>query len=134
MCYVVIVEVEDFLKPMPFAFSTGRSPSCGRLLFEAYAMKEYATHLYKSRLWRATRAAYLKSVGGLCERCLRKGLYVPAEIVHHKIYITEQNINDAAVTLNWDNLEAVCRACHEEEHYSGAKRYKVNEDGSVIIR
>ena len=97
-------------------------------------MKEYATRLYKSRAWQATRLAYLKSKGGLCERCLKRGLYVPAEIVHHKIYLTPENINDERVTLCWDNLEAVCRACHEEEHYRGEKRYKVDEYGRVKIR
>lgn len=97
-------------------------------------MKDYAAHLYKSKAWQHTRLAYLKSVGGLCERCLKKGLYVPAEIVHHKIYITQENINDPNVTLSWNNLEAVCRSCHESEHYTGPKRYKVNEDGTVEIR
>lgn len=96
-------------------------------------MKDYATRFYKSRPWQTTRLAYLKSVGGLCERCLKKGLYVPAVIVHHKVYLTEENINDAAVTLNWDNLEAVCRDCHAIEHLSGEKRYKVNPDGTVVI-
>lgn len=97
-------------------------------------MKEFAKKFYKSRAWQSTRLAYLKSVGGLCERCLKRGLYKPAEIVHHKVYIDEQNINDPAVTLSWTNLEAVCRECHEDEHYDGAKRYKVDEYGRVTIR
>lgn len=97
-------------------------------------MKEFAKRFYKSKAWQSTRLAYLKSVGGLCERCLKKGLYVPAEIVHHKIYIDEQTINDPSVTLSWSNLEAVCRNCHEDEHYTGTKRYKVDEFGRVITR
>jgi len=98
-------------------------------------MKDYAQTFYKSKRWQSTRQAYFKSVGGLCERCLKKGLYHPAVIVHHKVYIDPQNINNPEITLNWDNLEAVCRKCHEDEHKTGGKRrYVVAEDGSVEIR
>lgn len=97
-------------------------------------MKDYAKSFYKSKRWQHTRIAYLKSVGGLCERCLKKGLYHPAEIVHHKVYISPDNITDPNITLDWHNLEAVCRQCHEAEHKSGGKRYLVNDDGSVILK
>lgn len=97
-------------------------------------MKEFAKRFYKSKAWQSTRLAYLKSKGGLCERCLKKGLYVPAEIVHHKIYIDERSINDPMVTLNWDNLEAVCRACHEGEHDKRKRRYTVDEYGRLTTR
>lgn len=94
-------------------------------------MKEYAKGFYKSKTWQKTRAAYIKSVGGLCERCLKKGLYSPAVIVHHKTYITPENINNPEITLSWSNLEAVCRECHEQEHKGIEKRYKVDELGRV---
>lgn len=97
-------------------------------------MKDYAKSFYKSKRWQTTRLAYLKSVGGLCERCMKKGLYRPAVIVHHKVYITAENIHTPEVTLSWDNLEAVCRECHEQEHTGDGKRYKVNEDGTVVVR
>ena len=96
-------------------------------------MKDFAESLYKSRRWQETRRAYLSSVGGLCERCLAKGLYHPAVIVHHKVYINSENIHNPEVTLNWNNLEALCRECHEREHSGSGKRYKVAEDGSVLI-
>ena len=85
-------------------------------------MKEYAKAFYKSQAWKKCRAAYAKSRGGLCERCLAKGLYNPGRIVHHKIYISPENIGDPDVTLNWNNLELVCRACHDEEHELQKKR------------
>ena len=47
----------------------------------------------------------------VCERCGK-----PAYIVHHKTYITPANINDPNITLNWQNLEALCQACHQREH------------------
>lgn len=96
-------------------------------------MKDFAEQLYKSRRWQSTRKAYLSSVGGLCERCLKQGLYHPAVIVHHKVYISPENINNPEVTLNWNNLEALCEHCHAEEHHKGNRRYKVSEDGAVLI-
>ena len=40
----------------------------------------------------------------------------PAVIVHHITPITQQNIDNPAITLNPDNLMAVCKPCHEEIH------------------
>lgn len=94
-------------------------------------MKDFATTFYTSRAWANTRAAYRKSVGGLCERCLANGLIVPGEIVHHKVHITPQNIYDPSITLSFDNLELVCRECHAIEHGAHRKRYKVDEFGRV---
>lgn len=96
-------------------------------------MKDFAETFYKSRRWQKTRAAYLRSVGGLCERCLKKGLYHPAVIVHHKVYLTAENINTPEIALSWNNLEALCREHHEEEHSGQDRRYKVLEDGTVIM-
>lgn len=97
---------------------------------------------YHSQPWRITRKAYLKSVGGLCELCLKEGIYRPATIVHHKTYITPENINDPTVTLSWDNLQAVCREHHAAIHHmerfvpvnTRNRRFDVGYDGSVIIR
>lgn len=97
-------------------------------------MKPYARSFYLSKAWQDTRKAYAKSVGGLCERCLEKGLYKAGEIVHHKIHITPDNIHDESITLNWDNLELVCRECHSEEHTRHKRRYKVDEYGRVAPR
>lgn len=97
------------------------------------AMQDYAKGLYKSKAWQRCRAAYIKSVGGLCERCLANGLYVPGEIVHHKIYISPANISNPEITLNFNNLELLCRDCHGKEHKTNEKRYKVDELGRVVF-
>ena len=47
------------------------------------------TGFYNSQAWKDTRRNYKQSVGGLCERCLKKGLYNPAEVVHHKTPLTK---------------------------------------------
>lgn len=89
-------------------------------------MKEYAKTFYKSQAWKNCRAAYFWKAGGLCEQCLSRGLYVPGEIVHHKTEITPANITDPRVTLNFDNLELLCRSCHAEMHGGRPKRYEVD--------
>lgn len=95
-------------------------------------MKPYAEAFYKSKAWKDCRAAYASSKGGLCELCLRDGKYTPGNIVHHKVHLTPTNISDPTVTLNWENLELVCRNCHSAEH-GNVKRYKVDVAGRVTI-
>lgn len=97
--------------------------------------KEFSESFYKSKTWQKCRAAYIKSVGGLCEDCLAKGIYRPGKVVHHKKIITKENIQDPTITLNWDNLRYVCQDCHAYEHSTKAnRRYLVDEKGNVVIR
>ena len=85
-------------------------------------MQDWASDFYHSAKWLATRKAYISQRvavdGGLCERCQRRA----GKIVHHKKYLTENNVNDSAVTLNQDNLELLCQKCHNIEHISQVKR------------
>lgn len=96
-------------------------------------MKEYAKAFYKSKQWQQCRESYAKSKGWLCERCLKKGLYNPGVIVHHKTYIDPENITDPMILLNFDNLELLCRACHGDEHKKLQRRFTVDELGRVQI-
>lgn len=112
-------------------------------------MRDFAASLYKSKRWQHTRTSYLASVGGLCERCMAVGLIKPAVIVHHKMRVTPETIHDPAVTLAFDNLEALCRECHEAEHADekmeattlsnnsrrrAKRRYSVDEYGRVTYK
>lgn len=94
-------------------------------------MKDFAKGLYSSKAWQKTRDAYKRKVGGLCEECLKQGIYKPGEIVHHKEHISQENINDPSVTLSFDNLELLCRDCHEKIHDRRKRRYRVDEMGRV---
>ena len=96
-------------------------------------MKEWAESFYKSNAWKTCRDEYAKSCGHLCESCLKRGIIAPGAIVHHKLHLTPENINDPSVTLNWDNLELVCRDCHAERHNKTQKRYRIAKDGKVMI-
>lgn len=76
-------------------------------------MKPWAEKFYKSTAWQKTRYAYLVSKNFTCERCGGR-----ATMVHHRKHLTEQLINDPAMTVGVDNLEALCEACHDAEHKS----------------
>jgi 5-methylcytosine-specific restriction endonuclease McrA len=93
--------------------------------------KEWAKHFYNSTRWQAVREAYYTSQHGLCERCNN-----PGEIVHHKIYITPGNIHDPNITVNWNNLELLCRECHKKEHDGNLRATEegliFDENGDVI--
>ena len=78
--------------------------------------RDFAYTFYNSQWWKNTREAYMRMGQGLCEPCLAHGVYTPAEIVHHKVHLTPENIGDPSITLNFDNLERVCRDCHAREH------------------
>jgi hypothetical protein len=91
----------------------------------------FAHEFYSSWTWVRCARAYKAEKRGLCERCLKKGLIVPGDEVHHKIRLTPDNINDPAVALNWDNLELLCKRCHLEEH--NAPRWRADELGHVEL-
>ena len=92
-------------------------------------MKEWAEWFYNSVQWRKTSKAYLDSQDNICERCGK-----PAKLAHHKTYLTKTNINNTYISLNWDNLEALCQDCHNKEHHKNKNkaRYKFDENGNLI--
>ena len=98
-------------------------------------MRSIERKFYKSAAWLKCRAGYIKYCGGLCERCLSKGIVAPGYIVHHKIYLTPDNVNDPSISLNYDNLEYLCHDCHNAEHFKEKtnRRYKISPDGNVIV-
>ena len=103
--------------------------------------KEWAKPFYNSKAWQRCRESYIehrRSIdGGLCEVCGAELGY----IVHHKILLTEENINDPTITLNPANLRWECKRCHdrEEGHYIGAGKNETERnviftnDGDVIL-
>ena len=96
--------------------------------------RDFATQFYKTQQWKKCRDLYAASVGGVCEVCWEKGIITAGEIGHHKIFLTPENIDDPNVTLNWKNLQLVCRDCHADIHKGLAdRRYKIDELGRVII-
>ena len=100
--------------------------------------REQVAAFYVSGVWIDCARAYRRA-HPLCEECLRKREITPSEEVHHKERLTPENINDPMVTLNWDNLEALCGMCHrrrtaKERRESGRlRRWTVDDEGRVTV-
>ena len=90
-------------------------------------MRERAK-FYNTQKWKKLRAAYRKSVGGLCERCLACGVIRPGRYVHHKIHLTDDNYSDPELSVSFDNLELLCTECHIKEH--DGHRYTIDVNGN----
>lgn len=95
-------------------------------------MRSGKDRFYGTSEWKHVRQAYLRSVGGLCERCLRAGLIRGAEFVHHKEHLDDANVMDPEVATGYGNLEALCRDCHAAEH--AKRRYYVDANGDVHVK
>ena len=106
---------------------------------EAYMIpRNISQPFYKSPAWKRCRKAYIDSVGGLCERCLKENKIVKGYIVHHREHLTEDTINDPKVSLSWSNLEYLCHDCHNKEHFQKEKiiedDVKFDQQGNLIPR
>ena len=97
-------------------------------------------NFYTSKPWiRLTQQIRLERVNAegelICEHCGRPITQKYDAICHHKIYLTPENIQDLTISLNWDNLELVCRQCHADEHErKEIKRWIVAKDGRITAR
>lgn len=99
--------------------------------------RDFAIKFYNSKAWKQCREGYKQSVNGLCERCLANGKYVAGEEVHHKEYLTPENINDPYITLSFENLELLCSSCHSIEHnekYSPVREDVMFDENGDLIR
>ena len=92
-------------------------------------MQVWAESFYNSPAWKRCRAAYRKSVHGLCEKCGATG-----EIVHHKTPLTRENIDDPRITLSFSNLRLECRNCHALSHGNSPTRdgFSFDSNGDLV--
>ena len=105
--------------------------------------KEWAKKFYKSKGWINCRASYINERraidGGMCEVCKQELGY----IVHHKILLTPENINDPEIALNHKHLTFDCKRCHDKEegHFKDKIKnksspvkegYRFNDDGQLV--
>ena len=98
--------------------------------------KEFAKSFYNSKAWKKCRAAYIayrqRVDGGLCESCHE----APGYIVHHKIELTPDNIDNPDIALGFGNLKYDCHICHQKENVkdevTGLVQYEFSPDGDII--
>jgi 5-methylcytosine-specific restriction endonuclease McrA len=84
---------------------------------------------YKSVAWQVAREIKIRDANGKCERCGALG-----EEVHHKIRLTVLNVTNPEISLNQENLELLCKKCHNVEHKRFSKQQQFDEDGNLISR
>lgn len=83
--------------------------------YEKYERSPVSKKRY-GRTWKKIRDAYVAS-HPLCELCLKHDRYVVAEEVHHKKPLAEGG------THAWNNLIALCKACHARIHAQRGDRW-----------
>lgn len=90
---------------------------------------------YKSMAWRRARAAYInhrKSIdGGMCEVCQTEA----GRIVHHIVWLDDDNCNDPNIALNPMNFRYECQECHNKEkdpRKANARRYVFGANGEIL--
>ena len=73
--------------------------------------------VYQTAQWQRLRAAYL-AAHPLCEDCKLQGKTTAAEDVHHiRSFMTAQDPAERlALALDYGNLRALCKVCHQLEH------------------
>lgn len=109
----------------------------------SYGARRY---FYNSKLWNDVRKNIWIKQNLLCAICGKPvyvdGIsdYLPKEkrrtgIVHHKIWLDNNNVYDDDITLNEDNLIGVCKECHEDIHHNDLvhrKEVTFDEEGNLI--
>ena len=101
-------------------------------------MSSFIDGFYKTVEWKLARSAYLARVGGLCERCFKRGIYTPAVEVHHIKPLTPESIKDPAQRTGEGNLMALCVDCHDKIHAEmkrkkrdAPRRWSVDKNGRI---
>ncbi len=104
---------------------------------------------YHSKAWKLVRKNVWLKQNLLCNRCKRPvyvdGLseWIPkgnrrTGIVHHKEYLDNSNVYDDSITLDENNLEGVCKWCHEHLCHNTdmvtRKEYTFDDEGNLIPR
>lgn len=96
--------------------------------FERPMKKPKALHnFYKSETWKLAREIKIRTANGRCERCGGIGIEV-----HHRHRLTVENVEDTSVSINPENLELLCRVCHNEEHKRFSKEIQFDSEGNLI--
>ena len=94
------------------------------------------SQFYHSKLWNNVRKNIWIKQNLLCAECGKpvyvNGLsdYIPKDkrrmgIVHHKIELDNNNIDNDNITINEDNLIGLCIDCHNRTHKPSPTRKEV---------
>lgn len=71
---------------------------------------------YKSAKWQKAREIALMRDKYLCVLCAKEGRVTNADVVHHKIHLSEDNVDNPEIALNDKNLMSLCAEHHSLVH------------------
>lgn len=89
---------------------------------------------YTSKEWLSFRAILItdnirKNRKLICEHCGKEILKSIEAIGHHKIELTDDNVDNVSISLNPDEVEIICFDCHNKEH----KRFGYKPEKKVYL-
>jgi len=79
---------------------------------------------YASDKWRNFRLLTINERGLKCEYCGERVAIARELTIHHKIELTPDNVHDALISLNPDNVMVVHHSCHNKIHKRNATKTK----------
>ena len=79
-----------------------------------YRSKEWESLIKRIRIERANEEGLV-----ICEYCGQPIVKMYDCIGHHKTFLTEENVNDAMISLNPENIALVHHGCHNKIHRRG---------------
>ncbi len=95
--------------------------------------KEWARRFYNSKAWKECRRFILRRDMYTCAHC-----HARAEEVHHIIGLTPDNIRDASIALNPNNLISLCHDCHTKITHGDTgdlpEGFVFDDSGQVVRR
>ena len=98
-----------------------------------YNVSPKRMRFYNSSAWRRCQRTKVMMARGICERCGKRGTEV-----HHKIPLTDENLDDPNISLSLDNLELLCTECHnrerKEKEGSNPNEIEFLPNGDVIVK
>jgi len=71
---------------------------------------------YAGDAWINFRLNLIAERGPNCQLCGKRIAKAREIIGHHKIELTPENVHDALISLNPDNVDLICFACHNLQH------------------
>ena len=82
--------------------------------YEKYTRDPAVKKKYGSQ-WRRIRASYVLR-HPFCEECLKRGILVPVDEVHHIVPVARGGTHEER------NLQSLCRSCHNKIHHEMGDR------------
>lgn len=93
---------------------------------------DFKKKLYNSARWKKVRKQVLQRDFYICQICRKEN----SKVCHHIVELNEQNISDASIATNINNIITVCNQCHDEIHSRNNRHekrdYYFDADGNFV--